>query len=65
MKTPYGEYNVGDEYTSADGSGYVVVITDVDTYKDVEDICIRYAGTETQRRIDWFKFSYKYKKAGT
>lgn len=61
MKTPYGEYNVGDVYVPADGSNYQVTIVDVETFADKEDIVIK-APNGTERRIDWFKFSYRYEE---
>lgn len=61
MKTPYGDFNVGDVYVPADGSKYQVIIVDVDTHAKVEDIVIK-GPNGVNRRIDWFKFNYRYKK---
>lgn len=64
LVTLYGTYNVGENYAPSDGSAYQVVIIDVLTYKDQEDIVIK-GPNGTSRRIDWFKFNAKYKKVAT
>jgi hypothetical protein len=54
MHTKYGELNVGDIYTAADGSSGEVRVIDVDTYADVEDAVVENREGR-QYRIDWFK----------
>ena len=61
VRTPYGEYVVGDKYVPASGSKYEVEILDVKTYKTNEDIVIK-GPNGTPHRIDWFKMSYRYMK---
>lgn len=54
MKTRYGDLNVGDKFTSVDGSGHQLTVIDIDTYADKEDAVVqRPDGREY--RIDWFK----------
>lgn len=54
MNTKYGELNVGDVYTAADGSSGEVIVIDVDTYAEVEDAVVENREGR-QYRIDWFK----------
>lgn len=61
VHTPYGTYRNGEWYVSADGSGFKVQIIDVDSFREVEDLVIQYPGGPVYR-MDWFKFSYRYKK---
>lgn len=64
MKTPYGELKVGDLYRSADGTGHIVRVIDVETYQDCQDAIIEDEHGEW-RRMDWFKLmKVRYEYAG-
>lgn len=51
---------VGQIWNPADGSKWSVEVIDVDTYKDVDDVVIRYLHDDTTWRIDCFKLTYRF-----